>query len=184
MLISHHRTAAIVGLAVLTLGVAGCSSDADDAAPTTESTVESTATAGESTAETTEESTDSADSGADSSDSDAAASSSEALDEFVATLQENADTMLAGTEDVYLDFAIEATHPGTVEYIYTFADEVDPAVAADGFESTLETFQELTDSAAFPEMEAFGITEDPRIIYTYLNPDGSEVWTHEFVPSS
>jgi hypothetical protein len=49
----------------------------------------------------------------------------------------------------------------------------------DGFAPTLQT---LCDTQIFPAMARAGITPTQKVNYTYVNADGSEIWSHTFTP--
>ena len=66
---------------------------------------------------------------------------------------------------------------------YCGATAMDTAATAEYLESSLAEFQSGVDSSVFPEMEANGITESPKVAYTYYNSDGTLIWTHTFEPS-
>jgi hypothetical protein len=107
---------------------------------------------------------------------------SAALDAFVAEQQAYVPAILETNPGMYSDATITAIHPGTVEFSYTYAEALDPVAAAAGFEAMIPTLQTLCDTQVFGAMQAAGIT-DPSAVYTYLNPDGSTIWTHTFTMS-
>ena len=108
----------------------------------------------------------------------------DALDAYVEKLQGQIPDLQAQFADTYSAIEIYGWYPDTVEYDYTFANELDPAVAAQGLEEQLSTYQDLCDTSVFPEMARADITIEPKIVYTYRNSDGTMIWTHTFEPSS
>lgn len=160
------------GLAVVgtTLVLFGCSpaSDSSDTRTPAPSAPESTVAQAPSTAEAEPEVT-----GEDTS---------VALDAFVADQQAYIPAILETNPGMYSGATITAIHPGTVEFGYTYAETLDPTAAAAGLETMIPTLQTLCDTQVFGTMQAAGITE-PSVVYTYLNTDGSLIWTHTFTMS-
>ncbi|MFV0634331.1 hypothetical protein [Demequina sp.] len=176
------RTALVRSVSVLALAafLAGCSSDPEVVEPTTdetgvEQTVEPEVT--DSAAPTDDaEPTNTAE--ADSSgDVDPNAS---ALEQY-AQLERDALEQFADSLDaLYADVTIETTPPASIEYIYTYSMELDPDAAVEGLESQGSALEELVNSVVFPAMEAQGVTGEKQVTYTYLNPDGSEIWSQTY----
>ena len=106
-----------------------------------------------------------------------------ALDNYVAAAQHQIPALVAGYNGMYSDAAINAIHPGTVEYSYRFAKQADPVAAKSFFDSMVPKFQTACDTQLFPDMKRAGITTSQSVKYTYLNADGSEIWSHTFTPS-
>lgn len=86
--------------------------------------------------------------------------------------------MLA-TMPAYSDGYVRAAGPSTFEYVYVYANQVDAAAAQPTFDSYAPTLQSTVDTTVGPSMRRAGIPA-PKVTYTYLNPDGSLVWTHTF----
>jgi hypothetical protein len=105
-----------------------------------------------------------------------------ALEELVSQAQGTAATVLATTGDIYSDLDVVAVPPATMECDFTFSTPTDPAAADAYFRSVRPTLQGLADSQFIPSMRTAGITS-PRVTFTFLNPDGSLVWTGTFDPS-
>jgi hypothetical protein len=85
--------------------------------------------------------------------------------------------------DFYSDIRIVTEPPGTIEYAYYNTEPIDPDDAESYFNGMIPTLQTLSDTQLFPEMARAGVTVDPRVRYTYYNPDGSVIWSHDFDPS-
>lgn len=105
-----------------------------------------------------------------------------ALDAFVAAQQSSIPAIMDATPGVYSEVAIEGTEPSTIVFSYVYAEAVDVPTAAAYLDTMVETLQAACDAQVFPAMEAVGIS-DPQAVYTYLNPDGSEIWSHTFAAS-
>jgi hypothetical protein len=105
-----------------------------------------------------------------------------ALEAFVADQQSSIPAVMEASPGVYSDVAIEATAPSTIVFSYVYAEAVDVPSAAAYLDTMVSTLQSACDAQVFPAMEAAGVS-DPQAVYTYLNPDGSEVWTHTFAGS-
>lgn len=109
--------------------------------------------------------------------------SSQALDDFVAAAQPQIPAIMDTSPGTYSEITITAVHPDTLEFTYRFAQPVDPAEAVPYFESMLPTFQSTAETDVFPSMSNAGVGPTQKVAYTYLNADGSTVWTHTFEPS-
>ena len=103
-----------------------------------------------------------------------------ALDRYVAAVQEQMPALMDQFGGMYSEITAEAIAPDTIDYRYVFTEAVDAAAAGPTFDEQKPMLQTLCDETLFPEMESHGITESPKVKYTYLNPDGSEVWTNVF----
>lgn len=150
------RAAALAAACTLALPLAACSADTATPAVTTAATA------------TTE--------GADTS------ASAKALDAYVGAVQEQIPSLMKGFGDTYTDFTITADAPSTIVYEYTFKNKVNVSAAAKQLDGMKGSYQSTLDDQVFPEMEKAGIT-DPKARYTYLNPNGSKVWSHTFKKS-
>ena len=106
------------------------------------------------------------------------------LDAYVAELQKTLPAIVDGSNGMYSKIEATGTYPGTVEYEYTYTETLDADAVAAAEDTMVESTQELVDSAVFPEMARYGITIDPKVIYTYYNPDGTLLLTHTFEPTS
>lgn len=173
MTVTRGTTIVAMSLA-LSLALAGCTADTDTDAPASPSvTVEAATSApAESPAATSEAA------------ADPAGDQQAAMDAYVVALNELIPSLLESFDGTYTSLAITGIGDNTVEYAYTYATPTDVATATAYFEENIPTLQQSCDSAVFPEMESQGVTEDPRVIFTYLNPDGSLLWSHEFSRSA
>lgn len=108
------------------------------------------------------------------------AAQSEALDEYLAAEQSQLPKLKSDYADTYSEITIEAEHPDLIVYTYTFSGEMDKAKTVEHFEGMLSEFETAAQDQIFPIMEKYGVTPTQRIRYTYLAPDGSVLWTHDF----
>ncbi|PKQ25233.1 MAG: hypothetical protein CVT64_11055 [Actinobacteria bacterium HGW-Actinobacteria-4] len=107
----------------------------------------------------------------------------EALDGYVESERRMIPLIFEATGDLYSDIVIDPEYPSTVVFTYTYAEPLDPEEGAMYFDSAIPDFQSLCDSAVFPAMQRAGVAETVQVVYTYLNPDGSLIWTYRFTPS-
>jgi hypothetical protein len=104
---------------------------------------------------------------------------SKALQKYIAALQPSIPSAMKRFDDLYSDFTISAAEPSTMVYEYTFARQVDPAKGRKGLEGMVPTLKTLCDTQVFPEMKLAGI-KSPKVRYTYINADGSRLWSKTF----
>ncbi|WP_062305512.1 hypothetical protein [Demequina subtropica] len=169
-----RAAAALLATTALTFALSACGPEPEEDAPAVDTVPEETAEpAAEETTEPAVE--DVADTGT---------SAAESLGTYISLVEDTVPSILESFGGVYDSLEVTGEAPGTVIYTYTFADEVDPALGAEGLDAMVSTLQELCDSVVFDEMALYDVTEDPTVVYTYLNPDGSEIWSHAFVPSA
>ncbi len=113
------------------------------------------------------------------------ASEDAVLEAYVAAVQAAMDKQGdAAWRDTYSKVTVRSggAGSGTVEYRYTYAKKVNKAAAKKYLAAQAATLQGVCDSSVFPEMERAGIS-DPKVRYTYLNANGSKIWSHLFTPS-
>ena len=168
----HHVAAGAAALAAF--GLAGCGllpSSEESASPEPTISEEITTAASEAAEVTAEPSAD-------------AATQQAAMDVYVAALEGVVPSQLEAFGDTYSAIDVRAIGNDTVEYIYTYSTPLDPAAVAAELDGQLDYLQSNCDSAVFPEMIANGIVVGPKVIFTYLNPDGSLLWTHMFEQSA
>ncbi len=150
--------------AALVLALGGCSADdPDGSADATPTVVESEVTEEEPTEE-------------DVAESD----STEALDAYVAAAQEQIPAIMESMGDAAVAFSgidILGDAPSTLEYVYYFAEEMDPVATSENMDAAVGALEETATTMVLPEMAANGIV-DPKVRYTYLNADGSEIWSY------
>ena len=100
-----------------------------------------------------------------------------ALEAFVASQE----TQLARTriqlQGTYSEVTIKAERPDTVHYSYTLAAAIEPVTAENALAEVRENLTRAAQDALFPAMQAAGVTPTQQVRYTYLNPDGSEVYS-------
>lgn len=161
-------------LPVLGLGAAlvltGCSSSDDEAETSPTPTVEAPAESPEPEVTETEAPADDA-AGSDSSDP---------LQAYVDLELAQLDRVGSTLDAMYSDITVEPEPPSGIVYTYTFADQLDPAVAEQSVESIASTLDELTTTAVFPMMESKGVEGPQSATYIYLNADGTEIFNETF----
>ena len=163
-------TRATIGVLVAAGALAGCGGgDEAEPADTGAASAEAT-TAPEPTAEETM--------------ADETSEQGAALDKIVAEAQSQMVDVLEASGGVYSDIKLAAVQPDTLEYQYVYAEPVDVAAATAALEAELQTLQDAVDSTVIPEMIRAGVTVEPKVRYTYFNPDSSLVWTHTFSSTS
>lgn len=157
----------------LTLTGCGAATDEDDATPTP--TAEETASAAVDEAPAEQDDAE--------QDNDAevdAPASNDALQDYVDLELSQLDAMGDSLGDLYSDISVEAVPPNGIEYSYTYADQVDASFAEESLAGIEETLQQLLDTAVFPMMVQAGVEEPLSATYTYLNADGTELWSETF----
>ncbi|WP_062380835.1 hypothetical protein [Demequina pelophila] len=110
----------------------------------------------------------------------ASAPADSALDAFVDAERASIPEILEGTPGTYAEVIVEARAPGSVDYTYVYAEAQDPELSQDYFDALVPTLQYLCDTHVFPRMADMGVQGVPEARYTYLNADGTELWSHSF----
>lgn len=77
---------------------------------------------------------------------------------------------------------VRVSAPHTVEYRYTYVGTFGNTQYAELLDDASMAMQPMFDDWTFPEMLDAGITE-PKVRLTYLDPDGSTIWSGLFEPS-
>ncbi|SEJ58517.1 DUF4854 domain-containing protein [Demequina mangrovi] len=175
MTIDLRRAAACLSAtAALTFALAGCAADDPPQAAATETPpVAASSTPAPSA-------NDAATSHVVDGIAEPAADQAAALAAYVAIGQEQIPTLMELAPGIYSEITIRGEGDNTLVFEYTYADQVDADVAAAGIDVMASTFQEMTASVIIPEMLTYGITADPQVAYTYLNADGSLIWSQAF----
>jgi len=107
----------------------------------------------------------------------------DALDAFVATERDSLPTIEQQNPGVFSDVTVQSVYPDTVEYHYTYAQQLDPVALGEYFDKMMPGFQEACDTQAFPAMKRAGLVASQKVTYTYYNADGSLIWSHTFTSS-
>jgi len=119
------------------------------------------------------------DGGAGASHSASANAQHEALEKYA----DKERTALAAHDEfkeTYSSIKVAVADPGTVEFTYTYAQQLDAAKVASYLDGKVATFQSTFDDDVAPAMEATGVKTGRKMVYTYLNADGTQIWTHSF----
>lgn len=107
---------------------------------------------------------------------------SAALDKLVAATRPSLKDLMKSSGNLYGEIDVRAIQPSTLEYRFTYTETIDRSAAAEYFTTMIPTLQSVVNSAVGPSMVAAGV-KSPKVRYTYLNPDGSTLWTHTFKPA-
>lgn len=86
------------------------------------------------------------------------------------------------SDGTFAEVRVRAVQPDTIEYEYHYAQNVDVDEGAQYFDDMIDTFQSMSD-LVFGEMETAGVTDGPKVRYSYYNADGSLIWSHTFESS-
>ncbi|MFV0429970.1 MAG: hypothetical protein ACK5KO_11165 [Arachnia sp.] len=162
--------------AVIALTALSACSDSDET--TTATTAEET-TSAETAVEETPADTETETTTQDDYDAEQAAR----LEAMVEEGRKGIPSLLESMDGAYSEIEFLAEGDNTVHYVYTYADPVDVEEAVAHFEENISTLQDDCDTNVFPVMKGQGIP-DPLVRYTYINADGTEVWTALFEPSA
>lgn len=110
-------------------------------------------------------------------------SSAAALEAFVAVTREETEASLESMGeafgDMFSDISIDAVPPHTLVYTYTYAMELDREATIEGLDASSDSLAAGAD-LVMQGMAATGVTPEQAVTYTYLNPDGSELWTRTY----
>lgn len=118
-----------------------------------------------------------------SATSAASSAQAAALEAYVAQMREQIPQLLEEFADTYKDIQFNAIGSDTAEYAYFYLEEYSAADIAAYNDGRLADFQENVDSVIIPRMVESGVTDGPKVMFTYYNPDGSVLWTHTFEAS-
>lgn len=180
----RRRAAAAATVALMAWASAACSDDSEGSfggsggSLTDDSAAVEEPDAGVAEPETEPEAESEAESEAEP-EAEGGSGGSSALDDFVAEVDASVEDALGPMADSYSDVRVEAVPPSGIEYIYVFAEEVDPDEATAQFDSSASMLETTFENQVAPSMEQAGI-ESPSATWTYQNPDGSEIWSRTF----
>lgn len=77
---------------------------------------------------------------------------------------------------IYSDITVTARGESSVDYSYTYVDEMPVDEAQSYFEDSVQELEDATRTEVFPVMEAYGVPAPREVAFIYLNPDGSVIW--------
>ncbi|WP_413452544.1 hypothetical protein AA0Y32_10225 [Georgenia phoenicis] len=109
-----------------------------------------------------------------------AADQEAALDEYIALEQAQLDAAGDSFAEIYSEITVTPQYPDTVVFSYTYAQQVDAALASEELAAQAKDLQELCETAVFPAMEATGVGPTQQVTYIYTNADGSEIWSQTY----
>lgn len=104
----------------------------------------------------------------------------EALDRYVEAERATIPQVLKENPGVYSDVAFDKEYPDMATFTYTYATAVDAEQTAVALDDMIPTIESFLTSTVFPAMEAYGVVPTQRVRFTYLNNDGSMVWSKDF----
>ena len=167
-----RRAALVLIVAALGVGLSGCTSSDKDAEPTVATTQAAPEVEATTDATVAAEPTE--------AEAPAAGDQAAALDAVVAEAQAALPTLMDTFGDTYSDIKILAVDGDTFEYAYTYSAQVDAAAAATSFDAQVDMLQSAAESSVIPELERAGVTESPKVRFTYYNADGTLIWSQTF----
>ena len=163
--------AGIVLVCALAVGLSACGSSDDDQKP--RASIAASPTAEESVAAESE----------DDVAGEEGSSQEGALADYVEGERAALQAMEPQLAEMYSEITVEGIGPDTVSFNYVFVEAIDVAVASEQFDLAVDQLQDVCDTQVFPTMKSMGITESPKAMYTYVNPDGTQIWSKTFEPS-
>lgn len=102
------------------------------------------------------------------------------LDAFVAQGRQALKSMMsADLKKTYSSIKIQPDYPSGITYVYVFRKSLDPDLAAKSLDKSASILQQTFKSSVGPALEAQGF-ENPTVTWTYLNPDGTTLWSKKF----
>lgn len=78
---------------------------------------------------------------------------------------------------VYSSIRIRPVYPSGIEYVYSFKSAVRASRGAKYLDSQVPVLKAIFRTQVGPELRRLGFVH-PSATWTYVNPDGSRVWTH------
>ena len=106
-----------------------------------------------------------------------------AIESYVEAERSQLPAVMDANPGVFSDITVEAVGSDTAVFTYTYADVMDAGATASNLDDLAQTLQDGCDESVFPAMTGAGVEGEPHVTYTYLNSDGSEIWTKTFSPS-
>ncbi len=104
----------------------------------------------------------------------------DALNEYVEAERSAIPEIMEQNAEVYTDVQIEPAPPSGVVFTYTYADQLDGPVVAEALDQYASDMEEGLDKDVFPAMRQYGIKGDLNVTFTYLNADGTEIWSKTY----
>ncbi len=162
-MIARHRIVGSLAAATLALALAACGPTATKTPAATET--ETTAT------QTTEP--------APTTDSPTSAQGA-LLDAVVEASQSTIPDIINSYGDTYTDIKVLSDHVDTLIYEYYYAATQDRETLTANLDDSIETLQQSVDESVLPALVGAGITDDPKVTFSYFDADGTLIWTHTF----
>lgn len=102
-----------------------------------------------------------------------------ALDRYVALERTSLPSLLAGSDGLYSSIDVDPQFYGvSYTYVYTYAHAGGSSL--DQLHAKVE-LQSAANRSIFPLMEKVGVRRGASLKFSYLNPDGSTVWSSGFI---
>ena len=100
------------------------------------------------------------------------------LDAYVAAVQHGMKSQLSpALKKLYSSIRVEPVRPSGIRYVYVFKQPVDPQAGAQQLKTQAPLLDAAFTTQVGPEMKRLGFA-NPSATWTYLNPDGTQIWTH------
>ena len=107
----------------------------------------------------------------------------DALEKYADAERSQLPSVMEANPGVFSDIQVEAIEPATIAFTFTYADVMDATATSSNLDGLAPDLQDACDTSVFPAMRSAGVEGDLQVSYTYLNNDGSEIWTRSFTES-
>jgi hypothetical protein len=102
------------------------------------------------------------------------------LDAFVAQGRTALKSMMTSSmRKTFSSIKIKPDYPSGVTYVYVFRQAVDPDTASKQLDSSASFLKQTFKKSVGPSLESQGFNH-PTATWTYLNPDGTVLWSQTF----
>lgn len=101
------------------------------------------------------------------------------LEKYVELEKEALPGLKEQTKKIYSDILIEAESPSTVHFKYIHLEQQDAKEFGAKLDESAAELQDTVTTKVAPAMRSLGV-KDPQVTYSYLNPDGTEIWSKTF----
>lgn len=99
------------------------------------------------------------------------------LDAYVAAAQRGMKSAVGvSIKKLYSSMRIEPVYPNGIKYVYVFKNQIDVSQGRKYLETQMPVFKATFRTQVAPEMKRLGFAH-PSATWTYMNPDGSLIWT-------
>lgn len=88
---------------------------------------------------------------------------------------------MATSAGTFSDMSVTADYPSGIVYTYTYSQEMDAAATARNLDEIADgQLLPALEQEVFPMMTQMGVLPPLSATFTYLNSDGSEIWSRTF----